>query len=102
MMAIMGTPGAIDQASRALPACLHVLDHRKLVDKFACISAKLALGGKMFPLGGAICEAYMPCVELARHMSATAPSQSLLQIMGALTLFVRGCQCQALSAMAHT
>ena len=44
----------------------------------------------------------MPCVELARHMSATAPSQSLLQIMGALTLFVCRCQCQALSAMAHT
>ena len=44
----------------------------------------------------------MPCVELARHMSATAPIQSLLQIMGALILFLRRCQCQALSAMAHT
>ena len=40
----------------------------------------------------------MPCVELARHMSANAPNRSLLQIMGALTLFVHGCQCQALSA----
>ena len=50
MMAIMGTPGAIDKASRALPACLHVLDHRKLVDKLLAYRQSLQWVGKCFLL----------------------------------------------------
>ena len=50
MMAIMGRPGAIHQASRALPACLHVLDHRKIIDKLLAYWQSLHWVGKCFLL----------------------------------------------------